>query len=272
MRHPAHGDDVLFVTLDSARYDAFCEAATPNLKGLGKVHRAWSPSHFTFGAHAAFFVGFTPGDPTRREPYINPKFGRIFRLDAAGAPGFAPPRFLLQGENIVAGFRAAGYRAFGTGAVRWFDPETPAGRVLSRPFHEFLYLPEPDVRAQCRWLMERVAGARREGSKVFAFLNAGETHVPYWHPEADWDKSYNPAQAFGEANDAAEARRRQVACLEWVDRHIGELLRAFEGANIVVCADHGDCWGEDGLWEHGISHRCTLEVPLIFSLSPGEEA
>ena len=31
----------------------------------------------------------------------------------------------------------------------------------------------------------------------------------------------------------------------------------------IVCADHGDCWGEDGLWEHGISHPCTLTVPLL---------
>ena len=30
-----------------------------------------------------------------------------------------------------------------------------------------------------------------------------------------------------------------------------------------VCADHGDCWGEDGLWEHGISHPATLTVPLL---------
>ena len=34
-------------------------------------------------------------------------------------------------------------------------------------------------------------------------------------------------------------------------------------ATIVLTADHGDCWGEDGLWEHGISHRRTLEVPLL---------
>ena len=259
--------DVLFVTLDSARYDAFCEAVMPNIKGIGPVHRAWSPSHFTFGAHSAFFVGFTPGDPTRREPYINPKFGRIFRLEAAGAPGYAEPRFLLSGPNIVCGFRNAGYGAFGTGAVRWFDPATPAGRALTESFEEFLYLPVPDVRQQRDWLMERVMDCRSRQRNVFAFLNAGETHVPYWHPEADWDRSYNPAQAFGDNNDAQEARRRQVACLEWIDRQLQPLLALFTGANIVLCADHGDCWGEDGLWEHGIHHRCTLEVPLLFALT-----
>ena len=37
----------------------------------------------------------------------------------------------------------------------------------------------------------------------------------------------------------------------------------FVSATVVLTADHGDCWGEDGLWEHGISHRRTLEVPLL---------
>ena len=44
---------------------------------------------------------------------------------------------------------------------------------------------------------------------------------------------------------------------------LAPLLESFGGATIVLTADHGDCWGEDGLWEHGISHRRTLEVPLL---------
>ena len=50
------------------------------------------------------------------------------------------------------------------------------------------------------------------------------------------------------------------------DEQLGELIARFQGANVVVCADHGDAWGEDGLWEHGIHHRTVLEVPLLFRL------
>lgn len=67
-------------------------------------------------------------------------------------------------------------------------------------------------------------------------------------------------------NEAAEARRRQVACVEWVDRQLDGLLRRFEHANVLVCADHGDAWGEDGLWWHGFHHPKVLEVPLLFRL------
>ena len=44
---------------------------------------------------------------------------------------------------------------------------------------------------------------------------------------------------------------------------VGTFAGGFSDATIVLTADHGDCWGEDGLWEHGISHRRTLEVPLL---------
>ncbi len=261
--------DVLFVTLDSARYDAFTQAALPNVRAIGKVWRAWAPSHFTFGSHAAFFVGFTPGISERAEPFVNPKYGRIFRLYNGGAPGMHPGYFLLHGRTIVEGFKNQGYRCVGTGAVRWFDPATPAGQLLTEDFDEFLFLPLPDVRQQVKWVIEKAEEARSDRRPVFAFLNAGETHVPYWHPEAEWDRNINPAQAFGRNNDAQEARRRQIACLEWIDCHIYPLLAYFHDAAIVLCADHGDCWGEDGLWEHGIHHRFTLEVPLVFSLPEG---
>ena len=102
---------------------------------------------------------------------------------------------------------------------------------------------------------------------AFVFINLGETHVPYWHEGADWDRSVNPCRPFGgESNDAAECARRQLACLEWVDDKLGPLLSRFAHANTLVCADHGDAWGEDGLWEHGIHHPAVMDVPLVFRL------
>jgi arylsulfatase A-like enzyme len=104
------------------------------------------------------------------------------------------------------------------------------------------------------------------GRPAFVFLNLAETHVPYFHAGAPWDPGYNPATAFGKNNDAAECRRRQVACVEWCDRVLEPLLAHFARDTVIVCADHGDCWGEDGLWEHGVSHEKTLDVPLLFRL------
>jgi len=258
--------DVLFVTLDSCRYDAFATAAAPNLKAIGPLVRAYSPSHFTYGAHAAFFMGFTPGDPARPEPYVNSKYAKIFRMSGGGHRGFAAPWLELEGRNLIDGFRRRGYRTIGTGAVGWFDPATDTGRMLTADFERFHYAGGPHFRAQREFLLAEIAKARSDGVPVFAFANVGETHVPYWHEGATWSDAVNPCVPFGTANDAAESRRRQVACIEWLDTEMAPLLDAFAGAGVVVCSDHGDCWGEDGLWEHGIHHPRTLEVPLVFRL------
>jgi len=253
------------ITLDSCRYDTFEAASTPNLKAVGPLHRAFAPGTFTFSSHAAMFMGFTPGDPARHAPFVNPKFGRIFRLSGGGAhPGQHPPFASLHGRDIVDGFAAAGYQTIGSGAVRWFDPATPTSSTLIQSFDHFQYAGDThSLPRQVDFLLDALSG--RDGP-VFAFLNVGETHVPYWHEGAAWPRQPNPCIAFGTNNDAAECRRRQTACLEYVDGRLLPLLEQFEEASVVVCADHGDAWGEDGLWEHGIHHRTVLEVPLLFRL------
>ena len=261
---------ILFVTLDSCRYDAFAEARAPNLRSLSLLYRTQAPSHFTYGSHSAFFMGFTPGDATRREPYVNPKYGKIFRMRGGGHPGAVRPHIRLSGRNIIDGLKQSGYRTIGTGAVNWFNPELPTGRVLTADFDDFAFIPGSKLKTQLEWIDSRL-GEIPPGTPAFVFLNISETHVPYYFDGAPWDPAYNPCVAFGEDNDAAECRRRQIACVEWCDRMLEPLLARFAEDTIIVCSDHGDCWGEDGLWEHGVSHEKTLEVPLLFRLAANDQ-
>jgi hypothetical protein len=261
---------VLFVTLDSCRYDTFESASAPNLKAIGPLHRAMAPSHFTFGSHAAMFMGFTPGVAGRAEPYVNPKFAKLFKLDNAAHPGFATPLFDLRGASIIDGFRRQGYATIGTSSLGWFDPNSESGRVLSGSFERFWFTGSlHSLPRQLAWVNEQLAGA---SAPAFVFINLGETHVPYYFDGAPWDPGHNPCVPFGKDNDAAECRRRQKACVEFVDTQLAPLLQRFADEMIFVCADHGDCWGEDGLWEHGIHHAKTLEVPLIYRLPAARRA
>ena len=68
---------VLFVTLDSCRYDTFEQVRPRNLSEVGPLYRAEAPGTFTYGSHAAMFVGFTPGAFDLMEPYVNPKYARL---------------------------------------------------------------------------------------------------------------------------------------------------------------------------------------------------
>src|SRR5437879_804832 len=95
---------ILFITLDSCRYDTFEAAAAPNMKAIGELHRARAPGNFTYSSHAAMFVGFTPGVAEEEAPYVNPKFAKIFKLVGAGFPGKGTEFALLSGRNIMEGF------------------------------------------------------------------------------------------------------------------------------------------------------------------------
>ena len=257
---------ILFITLDSCRYDTFAAADAPNLKAIGPLHRAMAPGNFTYASHSAMFVGFTPGDASRDEPYVNPKYGKIFRMEGGGSEGPAPPFATLRGRTVIDGLKRLGFLTIGSGAVGWFKTDTPTGRILSGPFDDFLYAGNMhSLGRQVDWIEQHMRDARR--NRVLAFLNVGETHLPYYFEGAPWPRLPSPCQAFGKTNDADESRRRQIACLEWVDQRLARLLERFRDANVLICADHGDAWGEDGVWEHGVHHAKVLEVPLLYRLT-----
>lgn len=257
-------NSVLFITLDSCRYDTFMNASAPSLKAIGPVHKAQAPSYFTYGSHSAMFVGFTPGIPGSAQPVIDPKYGKIFKIVGAGFGGKGTEGYELEGKNIIEGFRNAGFSTIGTAAMSWFDPSVATGRHLSESFENFFFAGPYFLRKQLEWVNDQLSRADRED--VFVFINVGETHVPYWHEGAPWSADDNPCLPFQTVQRTDDCRERQRLCLEFVDREIASLLARFSHATILACGDHGDCWGEDGLWEHGIAHPMTLTVPLVCQL------
>ena len=260
----AQMDDVLLITLDSCRFDTFLRARTPVMDKIGPLHKAKAPSYFTFASHASMWVGFTPGLSWSNQAFLNPKRGKLFRLTTGGF-STGNDAYLLEGSNIIEGFRKLGYLTVGSGAVGWFDPKTPTGRVLGEPFDHFWYSGNVwSLRRQLQWINKIIPTFRSETRPTFIFLNIGETHVPYWHEEAKWTRDKSPCIPFGGPGcSRRESRRRQRLCLQWIDTQLSLLIERYLTATVLICADHGDCWGEDGLWEHGINHTATLDVPLL---------
>jgi hypothetical protein len=209
------------------------------------------------------FVGFTPGDFSAAAPFVNPRHTRIFKMIATGIRDKGREFATLTGANIIEGFRRLGYLTVGTGSVRWFNPDLPAGRVLTQDFERYFFAGDYRLKEQVEFVQGALAGA---SGPVFAFINVGETHVPYYHRDAPWSEARNPCVPYTDTNDADECRVRQTGCLEYADRELAPLLAHFAGANTIVCADHGDAWGEGGFWEHSIHHEKVYEVPLLFRL------
>jgi len=236
------------------------------MKKIGPHHKAKSPSYFTFGSHSAMFVGFTPVMSSKKESFLNPKFGKIFKMINAGFAGKGTEHITLEGENIIQGFKKLDYVTIGSGSVGWFDPNNDTGKVLGKDFHHFYYPGNMfSLGKQLDWIDKKIE--ENSQKPLFIFLNIGETHVPYYYKDAPWDVNYNPCVPFSDKNDANECKTRQTKCLEFIDEKICPLLTQFSESSVLICSDHGDCWGEDGLWEHGIFHEKVLEVPLIIRLN-----
>ena len=211
------------------------------------------------------FMGFLPG-VAQPEAFLNSKYAKVFRLGNAGFSGLANPEaFQLEGNSIITGLRRKGYVTIGSGAVNWFDTRTETGRELTGDFEKFWFAGNSwSLVRQVTWIESQLK--RHADRPPFVFLNVGETHVPYWHEGAPWPRQDNPCIPFQQQDRRLDCQQRQAACLRFADEHLEPLLARFQQGTVIVCADHGDCWGEDGLWEHGISHAKTLEVPLLMRL------
>ena len=122
----------------------------------------------------------------------------------------------------------------------------------------------------------------RGKKKVFLFLFVVDPHDPY-RPKPPYDKMYYP-EYKGEVrhkvhweykNDYPEAQGKKVVALydgliRYTDDQLGWLFARlkkmgfWDEASIFITADHGESFGEHGLYLHGHHHYEThLRIPLI---------
>lgn len=257
----------LLLTYDSCRFDVLSEANTPVLDSYSPVYRAESPANFTFASHMAFFVGILPN--VREDvAYYNRFRKQLLGLTNVGE-GQVNKNAYQKTEsslNLIQGLADEGYQTVGTGAMNWFRQES-----LTAGFESFLFTGR-DAERQIEYLLDIIDVER----PFFGFINFGETHAPFTfngNPDPcpvdvrarrmQW-----PPVEEGLIGRENRAYAYQVAAAEYLDRQLPRLFDGLPGETIVILtADHGECFGEDGYWGHGINHQMVFEVPLaIFRL------
>ena len=256
--------DVLFVTLDTLRFDvadaAYREGRTPHLASVLPQtgwERRHSPGNFTFAAHAAFFAGFLP---TPASPGVHP---RLMALRFPGSETTVSDTAVLEGPDIVAGLRERGYRSICVGGVGFFNKQTPLGSVLPSLFDESYWAPELGV-AEPRSTEYQVDLALRRMAEIppqrraFLFINVSAIHQPnrFYVPGTETDSLLSHA-----------------AALEYVDGQLGRLFRGLRNRGsflVVICSDHGTAYGEDGFFGHRIAHPAVWEVPYAEFILQGK--
>jgi len=247
--------DVLFVTLDTLRFDVaeqqLALGRTPHLASVLPAtgwERRHSPGNFTFAAHTAFFAGFLP---TPAQPGLHP---RLFALRFPGSETTMPKTAVFDAPDIITGFRGRGYRTICIGGVGFFNKLTPLGSVLPNLFDESHWSPELGVtdprstESQVNLALARLAEVPRE-KRVFLFVNVSAIHQP------------NRFYLQGATDDSLESH---ASALEYVDGQLGRLFMGLPRRGpwlCVICSDHGTAYGEDGFTGHRIAHRVVWDVP-----------
>jgi hypothetical protein len=247
--------DVLFITLDSLRYDVAVEAMeeglTPHLENLlspdGWEERH-SPGNFTYSAHQAFFAGFLP---TPISPGLH---NRLFSARFAGSETTGEETCVFDSPDIISGFRSAGYHTICIGGVGFFNKENPLGCVLPELFEESYWSKDLGVTEKHSTknqveLAVSLLGEINQSQRIFLFINVSATHQP------------NCLYVEGASVDSTET---QKAALAYVDQQLPALIEAMKKRGsflAVILSDHGTAYGEGGFYGHRVSHPVVWTVP-----------
>lgn len=133
--------------------------------------------------------------------------------------------------------------------------------------------------------------AQQKGRPAFLFLNLFDAHTPYVMPDGcaehfgrrpDTRADYSLLNAFWDtdkqrlsASEIELARDAYDDCIAHMDAQLGQLVAdldrqgILENTVLVITADHGEQFGEHGLFGHASSlYRGEVHVPLLI-VAPG---
>lgn len=256
--------DVLFVTLDTLRYDVACRAladgSIPNLGTWlpnGRWEERHTPGSFTYSAHHAFFAGFLPTPAT---PGRHP---RLFATQFPGSETTTEQTLVFDTETIVEGFASIGYHTVCIGGVGFFNKRTPLGSILPGLFAESHWAVELGVtdptstRNQVGVALDVIAKLSPD-RRLFLFMNVSAIHQPnYFYRD-------------GASEDSLET---QAAALAYVDACLPPLFQRLEQRGTclcIICSDHGTLYGDDGYIGHRVGHSAVWTVPYAEFILPSD--
>ena len=209
--------DILFVCLDTLRYDAAVEeeekGGTPVLNHYGSWEKCQAPGNFTYPSHHAMFAGFLPcrydaKNVADRELLFFPKSIGLGKKVPEGAYGFC-------GSTIMEGLEKDGYDTWCVGGVAFFDKRSDIGKVFPGYFQKSYWNPsfscpvKDSTKNQVDFLLKKIKEAEKE-RHIFLYLNVDAIHYPnYFYLEGATHDSYESHKAALRYVD-----KELVCCLE----------------------------------------------------------
>jgi hypothetical protein len=261
---------IVFIVMDSCRYDAFVAAKTPNIDRLGTAERRYSYASWTAPSHHAFAMGLmphaSPKDVFASEVYKD----EYVQWKARTGNGTIEFKAFLPDLSLPKVLRQMGYRTVAKVSMPVLNKNT----LISRDFDDYKLMKSHNDFAGMIDEMEF------PDEPHYYFLNLGETHYPYMlsgdnlphisgvHGALKAMDDTAVATAGKQSFDAGQMemlRQQQIKCVEYVDGQIGRLMAMTPpNTHFIVTADHGELFGEEGYFGHGpIMHEKCFEVPFV---------
>lgn len=264
---------LVFMILDSCRYDTFVRAKTPNFDRIGLAEKRYSYASWTAPSHYAFLMGLMPHKSPPRvfasEVYKDEFAQWVDRLgvDELSFRNFLPNLSLpkVLGEQ--------GYNCIARVSMPVLNQYTP----LNVHFDDYRLM---DNHNDFAGMVDEMEFPRDEPQ--FYFLNLGETHYPYMLKEDDlphisgvhgvfkgmdehMQSGAKSSDQFFKPEDMKRLHQQQVNCVEYVDGLFARVLEeAPENTHFIVTADHGEAFGEGDYFGHGpVMHEKAFEVPFL---------
>lgn len=277
-----HGKmNIVLITLDSCRYDSLVQAQTPVLDKHGKIYPAWTPATYTLPAHMSFFTGIFP-NTDEPVPYLNRFIEQLIVMEKGGKglgsshQGKKTIKLKSSKKDMIDGLRQKGFYTVGTGSATWFAKE-----VLVKNFNHFKYVQAQSAEAQCNYVLKKL-NKHGQNKPFFAFMNFLETHTPYMHYGEDRKEYSMQARDFMKFpptedpelknNFGTKLHNAQIKAAEHLDSVLGKFLTQLPKETfVIITADHGEAFGEDGCWGHGIYHPTVMQVPMMCFMLSGEQ-
>ncbi len=269
-------NSLVWIILDSCRYDTFARARRPNFDAFAaanhtQLERRWSYASWTAPAHYAFLMGLVPhtspagvfAAEVYRQEYVK-------WSERLGVPDLDFARFLPH-LSLPRLLRERGYRTVGRVSLPVLNEAT----LLADHFEDYRLMDDHNDFAGM------IAGLAFRGDRpMFYFLNLGETHYPYMLTEAALPRlpglhgvlrglargeTQGGPGPFFDPELMARLHEQQVRCVEHVDGLFGQLReKCPRGTHIIITADHGELFGEGGFFGHGpVMHEKVFEVPFL---------
>jgi len=266
--------NLVFITLDSCRYDSWTAAEPKALARLGPVEQRYSFATWTAPSHYNLLTGLLPHTSPPHvfaSEYYKEDFLRY--SERLGVEGIEFKRFLPH-LWLPTFLKEIGYRTHGMVSLPVLNPLTG----INRSFDSFELMPSHNDMAA---MVDRMHFDADQ--PAFYMLNVGETHYPYALPHEDpkdWPRISGVHGVFKHMGDpAADApeqffdqeqldalRQRQIDAVTYLDENV--FPRLFEKLPadtwLVVTVDHGELFGEEGFFGHGpVQHPKVTEVPFV---------